>query len=272
MSAHDTQLREMMSYFNLSKIPFTKETDSKSLFLLPSLDHAFAQLRLLVSLRGIGVLAGKSGTGKTCLLRLLYEEFVPSSFHTVYICHSTVNTTEFYSHLASGFGIPPIGRRSHLFRKLKEQIELLHSSKRMFSILVIDEAHLLSTDILQELRLLANFSMDSKNLLTVLLCGQEDLLLKFGLSSLEFLANSISVIVRLGGLAPEESFSYVEKRISESGCSTPLFTKAALNAIHLASGGTMRVINTIALASLLKAFMLKQKQVEAEHVQMVIAR
>jgi len=272
MSTHDNQLREMMSYFNLSRIPFTKETDSKSLFMLPSVERAFAQLQLLMSLRGFGVLAGKSGTGKSCLLRLLGESLSPSSYHSVYVCHSTVSTTEFYSHLTSGFGIPAVGRRSAMFRKLKEQIELLHSSKRMYSILVIDEAHLLSTDILQELRLLANFSMDSRNLLTVLLCGQEDLLSKFGLSSLEFLANSISVIVRLQGLPPEESISYVENRISESGCSTPLFTKAALNAIHLASGGTMRVINTLALAALLKSFMLKQKQVEAEHVQMVIAR
>lgn len=272
MYAHDAQLREMMSYFNLSQLPFTKEMDVRNLFLLPSLEKAFAQLRLLVSLRGIGVLAGKSGTGKSCLVRLLAEGLTPSCFHTVYVCHSTVSTTEFYSHLASGFGIPQGGRRSFLFRKLKEQIEMLHSSKRIYSILVIDEAHLLSTDILQELRILSNFSMDSKNLLTILLCGQEDLLFKFGLSSLEFLANSISVIVKLHGLAQEESFSYIEKRISESGCSTPIFTKAALNAIHQASGGTMRVINTMALASLLKVFMLKQKQVEAEHVQMVLAR
>jgi type II secretory pathway predicted ATPase ExeA len=272
MSIQDNQIREMMSYFNLSHIPFTKEMDSKSLFLLPSIEKAFTQLQLLVSLRGFGVLAGKSGTGKSCLIRLLRDGLSPSSYHTVYVCHSTVSTTEFYSHLASGFGIPAAGRRSLMFRKIKEQIESLHSSKRMYSILVIDEAHLLSTDILQELRLLANFSMDSQNLLTVVLCGQEDLLLKFGLSSLEFLANSISVIVKLQGLAPEESFSYIEKRISESGCSTPLFTKAALNSIHQASGGTMRVINTLALAALLKVFMLKQKQVEAEHVQMVIAR
>jgi general secretion pathway protein A len=114
--------------------------------------------------------------------------------------------------------------------------------------------------------------MDSKNLLTILLCGQEDILLKFGLSSLEFLANSIAVVVKLHGLSQEESFSYIEKRISESGCSTPLFTKAALTAIHQASGGTMRIINTVALASLIKVFMVKQKQVEAEHVQMVLAR
>ena len=272
MSTHDSQLREMMSYFNLSQLPFTKEMDLRHLVLLPSLEKVFRQLHLLVSLRGIGVLVGKSGTGKSCLLRLLKEELSPSCYHTVYVCHSTVHTTEFYSHLASGFGIPPAGRRSFLFRKLKEQIEMLYSSKRICSILIIDEAHLLSTEILQELRLLANFSMDSKNLLTILLCGQEDMLLKFGLSSLEFLANSIAVVVKIHGLTPEESFSYIEKRISESGCSTSLFTKAALNTIHQASGGTMRVINTIALASLMKVFMLKQKQVEAEHVQMVIAR
>jgi type II secretory pathway predicted ATPase ExeA len=272
MNTHDGILKEMLSYFNLAQLPFAKELDVKKLFLLSSLEKSYSQLHLLVSLRGIGLLTGKSGTGKSCLTRLLSEELSPSAYHTVYVCHSSVGTTEFYSHLAAGFGIPPQGRRSFLFRKLKEQIELLHSSKRIYSVLIIDEAHLLSTDILQELRMLSNFAFDSKNLLTILLCGQEDILLKFGLSSLEALANSISVIVKLHGLAPEESFAYIEKRITESGCSSPLFTKAALNAIHQASGGTMRVINTIAQAALMKVFMLKQKQVEAEHVQMVLAR
>ena len=272
MAEHDKLLREMMSYFNLSELPFTKELELHKLFLLPSLNDAFTQLHLLVSLKGIGVLTGKSGTGKSCLLRLLAKDLSPAIYHLTYLNHASVSTTEFYSHLACGFGIPATGRRSLLFRKLKEQIELLHSSKRQHSILLIDEAHLLSTDILQELRMLTNFSMDSKSLLTILLCGQEDLLLKFGLAALESLANSISVIVKLSGLTQEESFSYIEKRISESGCATPLFTKSALNCIHQASGGTMRVINTIAFSALMKVFMLKQKQVEAEHIQMVLAR
>jgi type II secretory pathway predicted ATPase ExeA len=272
MNANDNLLREMLSYFNLAELPFTKEMDMRQLFLLPSLDKSFSQLQLLVSLRTIGVLTGKSGTGKSCLIRLLAETLAPSCYHTAYICHSSVSTSEFYSHLAAAFGIPPLGRRSSLFRKLKEQIELLYTSKQIHSVLIIDEAHLLSTEILQELRMLSNFSMDSRSLLTILLCGQEDMLLKFTLSSLEFLANSISVIVKLQGLLQEESFSYIEKRITDSGCSTPLFTKSALTAIHQASGGTMRVINTIALSSLLKVFMLKGKQVEAEHVQMVLSR
>lgn len=272
MSIHDNFLREMLSYFNLSQLPFTKEVDVHTLIRLPSVEQAFLQLQYLVSLKGIGVLTGKSGTGKSCLLRILADSLSTSSYRLVYLNHSSVSTTEFYSHIACGFGLQPVGRRSSLFRKVREQIESLYSSKRQTSILVIDEAHLLSTDILQELRMLSNFVFDSKCFLIVLFCAQEDFLLKMRLASLESLANSISVIVKLEGLAADETCSYIEKRISVSGCSTPLFTKSALNAIHLASGGCMRVINTIALSSLNKVFLQKGKQVEAEHVQMAIAR
>jgi general secretion pathway protein A len=272
MGAHDTLLREMLSYFNLSELPFTKELELQRLILLPSLQQALSQLQYLISLRGIGVLTGKSGTGKSCLLRLLTDSLSLANYRLVYLNHSSVSTSEFYSHVACGFGLQPVGRRSSLFRRIREQIESLHSAKRLHSVLVIDEAHLLSTDILQELRMLSNFAMDSKCLLIIILCAQEDLLLKFGLTALESLANSISVIVRLDGLTQEETYSYIEKRISDSGCSTPLFTKSALNAIHLASGGCMRVINTIALSSLNKVYIQKAKQVEAEHVQMAIAR
>jgi general secretion pathway protein A len=272
MAAHDNLLREMLGYFNLSELPFTKELESKKLILLPSLERAYSQLQYLVSLRGIGVLTGKSGTGKSCLLRLLADSLSPTNYRLVYLNHASVSTSEFYSHIACGFGLQPTGRRSSLYRKIREQIESFYSSKRMHSVLVIDEAHLLSTDILQELRMLSNFSMDSRCLLIIVLCAQEDLLLKFSLTALESLANSISVVVKLDGLSQEETFSYIEKRISDSGNSTPLFTKSALNAVHLASGGCMRVINTIAMASLNKVFLQKAKQVEAEHVQMAISR
>jgi type II secretory pathway predicted ATPase ExeA len=268
----DMQLREVLSYFNFGSLPFTKEVPENQLLLLPSIDRALKSLFLLLSLRGIGVLTGKSGTGKSSLLRLLLSSISPSQFHHVYLCHTPVNSTEFYFHLSNGFGIEPKGRRASMFKSLKERIEMLYSSKRTYSLLIIDEAHLLSADVLQELRMLSNFSIDSQNLLTILLCGLEDLTLKFGLSSLEFLANSISVTIKTSGLPLEETFSYVEKRISDCGNSSPLFTKGAVNLIHQASSGAMRLINNIAIASLMKTFHLKQKQVETEHVQMVLSR
>ena len=159
-----------------------------------------------------------------------------------------------------------------MFRSVKERILSLNRSSGIHPVLVIDDAHLLCTEILQEIRLLTNFEIDSYNALTVLLCGQETLTRKFGLSVLEPLANSITFTIQLVNLAKEESFSYIEQRINQVGTSSALFTKNALTLTHQASGGIMRNINTIAQAALVKAFLVKSPQVEVEHVQSVIER
>ena len=110
----------------------------------------------------------------------------------------------------------------------------------MWSSTLVDEAHLLNNEILAELRLLTNFQFDSLNALTVLLCGAETLSLRFGLSTLEALANSITVTISVEGLCPEESISFIENRLSACGAHAPLFTKNALTLIHQASGGILR--------------------------------
>jgi len=118
--------------------------------------------------------------------------------------------------------------RAAMFRSIKERILSLNRSSGIHPVLVIDDAHMLCTEIFKEIRLLTNFEIDSYNALTVLLCGQETLTRK------------------LLNLAKEESFSYIEQRINQVGPSSNLFTKNALSLIHQASGGIMRNINTIA--------------------------
>jgi type II secretory pathway predicted ATPase ExeA len=235
-------------------------------------ENALNSAKLLVETRGIGLLTGKSGTGKSSLLRMLKESLNPALFRVVYLCHSSIGVHEFYTHLTAGLGLPPKGRRAAMFRAAKERIYSLHTSEKIHPVLIIDEAHLLSHDVLQEIRLLTNFEIDSINALTVLLCGQESLNLAFGLSMLESLASSITINIRLGSLPAEESFVYLEKRISDCGNSATLFTKQALTLIHQAAGGVFRSIGIIAWAAMQKAFMSKATQIEAEHVKTVIER
>ena len=159
-----------------------------------------------------------------------------------------------------------------MHRDLKERLISLNKSHRIHPVLLVDEAHRLSNDILSEIRLLTNFEIDSVHGLSVLLCGQESLLMKLGLSSLEALSNSIGISVELESLKKEETGSYIEKRMNDCGAAVPVFTKQALCLIHEASGGILRVINTIATGALIKAFIGKNVQVEAEHVQSVIKR
>lgn len=264
--------KDMLSNYNLITFPFSKEIETADLVKLPSVEKSLASTQLLIETRGIGLLTGKSGSGKSCIIRLLKENLNPALYKLIYICHSSIGLHEFYTHLASGLGLSPKGRRAAMFRAVKERIISLHQSQKIHPVLIIDEAHLLSHDILQEIRLLTNFEIDSINALTVLLCGQESLNLAFGLSMLESLANSITINIQVNSLPEEETFSYLETRINRCGNSTPLFTKSAMTLIHQASGGVFRSIGIIAQAALQKAFLSKAALVEAEHVKSVIER
>ena len=264
--------RELYSYFNLCSDPFTKEIPTDKLVLLPSVERSLAAAELLVEIRGIGVMTGKSGTGKSCILRLLIDRLQPGLYKSYYLCHTSVAIVEFYTHLCDVFGLDPSHRRAPMFRALKDHILTMGSSSGIHPVLIVDEAHHLNNDILCELRLLTNFNTDSLNALTVLLCGNEHLPRRFGLSILESLASAITVSISVETLSKEETFTYIESRLSECNATAPLLTKNALEVVHQASGGTMRAIGTITTSALRKAFLSKSKQVEAEHVQAVVQR
>jgi general secretion pathway protein A len=264
--------QELLSYFNLSHSPFSKEITVENIIELPSFDKAALQMQLLIETHGIGLLIGKSGVGKSCLLRKIIRTLHKGLYKPIYICHSTVKLSELYTHICTELGLEPASRRAKMFRAIKERILALNKSHKIHPILFLDEAHLLDNEILQEIRLLTNFEIDSYNALTVVLCGLEKLTMQFGLSSLEPLANSITITARLDSLPKEESFSYIEKRLSLSGAQRAIFTKNALSFVHQSAGGIMRNINTIANSSMINAFLQKSIQVEAEHVRAVIER
>ncbi|MCI0474485.1 MAG: AAA family ATPase [Ignavibacteria bacterium] len=263
---------ELLSYFNLHRHPFTKEIDEKELVMFDSFQKTVRHVKILIEMHGIGVLTGKSGSGKSCIIRKVISELNPGTHKPVYLCHTSSSLLEFYYHLALALGIEPAMRKAKMFKDIKDRIIQLNTSHKIHPVLFIDEAHQLRNEILAELRLLLNFKIDSYHGMTVILCGQEELNMKFGLSSLESLANSVTMKIAAESLREDETVQYIEKRISDSGNSSPIFTKNAYTFIHQASGGNLRIIGNIASASLLKAFNMQSGSVEADHVKMVISR
>lgn len=265
-------IKEITSYYNLSTSPFSKEIDTEKLQILPSIEKILKGLEMLIETKGIGVITGKSGTGKSCIIRLLKKQLNTGLYKSVYMCHTSISLLDFYLHLCCGFGLQPSSRKAMMFKNVKERLLTLNKSNRIHPVLIIDEAHLLDYSILQEIRLLTNFEIDSYSGLTVIFCGQESFNLKLGLTILEPLANSITFSFIVDSLNKDETFCYIEKRIIDCGCANPLFTKGALTLIHQASGGVLRTINTIANSSLIKAYYTKSAQVEVDHVNSVINR
>ena len=151
--------REMLSYFGLSANPFTKEIATKDLQMLPSVQRNLSAARLLVDTRGIGVITGKAGSGKSCLLRLLADGLPHGLYKSFYLCHSSVGIVEFYTHLVTLFGLETCYRRAAMFRELKDHILTMNTNAHIHPVLLIDEAHLLNNDILAEIRLLTNYQI-----------------------------------------------------------------------------------------------------------------
>jgi len=264
--------QDLLSHFNLTALPFSKEIAEEDLVQVPSLERALSTAKLLVETRGIGLLIGKSGTGKSCLLRKLASSLHSGLYKSIYLCHTSIGLTEFYTHICAGLGIEPVYRRSAMFRLIQERVLSLNRSNRIHPVLLVDESQYMANPLLQEIRLLTNFEIDSYNALTVLLCGREELSLRFGLSILEPLANSITMTIHLDGLAKEETYAYIEQRINQCGNSAPVFTKNALELVHQASGGIMRDVNMIAHSAMINAYLSGNHQVEVEHVKSAIEK
>jgi len=264
--------QEILSYHNLEVHPFSKEIKTEDLMELPTMEKSAGELRLLLETKGIGLLTGPSGCGKSSLIRRTASQLNPGLYQPFYLCHTSLATGEFYQALSAALGLPAQGRRNSLFRQIKDHIAGLNDQKRIHPVIFIDEAHALSTETLKEIRMLTNFDYDSKNACTLLLCGHPELRQKLALNIYASLANNITYSIRMDPLPAEETFNFIEGRISKIGGQPGLFTRNALKLIHDYSGGILRSTSSAAWQSLIKAAELRSPQVEKEHVHMVLER
>ena len=264
------KLQQILSYFNLEQNPFSKEISTDNLLKIPALQKAEEQLQLLIETRGIGLLTGQSGCGKTSMLRSVATKLNPGLYKPIYVCNSTLGTTEFYQVLAAAFGIEPVGRRNILSAKIKKTVHETNTIKKIHPVIFLDEAHALSGNTLKDLRQLTNFEYDSKNSCTLLLCGLPELIPKLNLNVFTELANSITFSIKIPPMKAEETYAYLENRILQCGGQPNLFTNNAMKLIHDYSQGVLRVTGKIAWRAIVKGAHLQQQQIEKEIVQAIM--
>jgi type II secretory pathway predicted ATPase ExeA len=134
-------------------------------------------------------------------------------------------------------------------------------------VLVVDEAQHLRNDVLEDLRLLTNYAMDSEPRLCLLLVGLTELRRRLTMAVHESLAQRIVVRYHLGGLARDELPEYLDHRLRLAGTSLPLFEPSAVQALYQATHGLPRKVNLVAHYALSAAALAKARQITAEHVQ-----
>jgi len=257
---------KLRSFFGLKSLPFTKDLDPERPFRTDTFDTALDRLRYLTDRQGIGAVFGAPGTGKSTLLGYFLSSLGKSTHAVAYVEHTTCAVLDLYREIARGFQIEPRHRKADLLHDLKERILKLSRLQKLRVVLVLDDAHLLPSNFLEELRILASFDADRRDELTVILAGHPQLESNLRLAVNEAFSQRLVLRVRLRSLHPEEVEGYVTLRLRLAGRTAKLFLPEAVEGIARAARGIPRVIDRIAEHSLLLAFKGAKKEIDAEIV------
>ena len=245
------------SYFGLSEKPFAITPDPRYLFM--SERHAEALAHLLYGITDAGgfiQLTGEVGTGKTTVVRSLLER-MPRHADVAVILNPQLTPTQFVLTICEELGIFVSDQDADSIKSLIDLLNhrLLEAHARGRRVVVIvDEAQNLSTETLEQVRLLTNLETASQKLLQVILIGQPELREVLARVELRQLAQRVTGRYHLNPLSSAETAAYVNHRMRVAGTATQVFTPAALREIHRLSKGVPRIINVISDRALLGAF------------------
>lgn len=258
-------------HFGLTRHPFSKELPPDELFVSAAGRELEVRLGHLLELRGIGLVTGEVGSGKTTLCRKVVSGVCTPGCTASSTCPSPLATRwDMYKSIAWELGLPTERSRAALYRVIRAEVTRLCLETKVRPVLAVDEAQHLRSDVLEELRLLTNYEMDSQNRLCLLLVGQAELRRRIGMAVHEPLNQRIVVRHHLGGLGREELPSYLQHLLRLAGTELPLFEPPALEALFQASSGLPRKVNLLAHHALTAAALSKAKTVTTEHVQVAL--
>lgn len=256
--------------YGLTQHPFEKDIEPDKLFASQSAHELEARLNYLLQLKGIGLVTGEVGSGKTSICRKVATSLNTGLYKVFYVPLTTGNVTDIYKSIAWEMGLSTERSLAALYRSIRQEVNRLCLESKIRPILIIDEAQYLRNDVLENLRLLTNYDMDSQNRLCMIFVGQAELRRRLSLSVHEPLAQRLVVRYHISGLQRDELPRYLKHRLELAGTQLDLFEQPALEALFQATNGLPRKVNLLAHLSLNIAALQQAQAVSAEHIQTAV--
>jgi general secretion pathway protein A len=263
-------MNKLLSTYGLMREPFAKDIDPSDMLQTEPLQEALQSLKAAIEVRTSAVVTGDSGCGKTCLWRCLEEDLPQGRYRLHYAYNSTVNRRDFYRQLSIAMGLEPHSSFAALHYNVSQHIQELASQHKLRVIVVLDEAHLLSIQVLEQIHILLNFEKDSKPWLSLIMIGLPDLRETLKRNVLASLTARVPIRIHIQPLDAEQVKLYVRHRMSIAGCRRDVFSDDALLLMSKATGGIMRKLDVLGRQCLVSALKTKSNLVDATIVHKAI--
>ncbi len=258
-------------FYGLKENPFNVTPDPRYLFATPHTDEALACLTYgVLNHKGFILLSGEVGTGKTTLLNKLLEDLRQQGVATAFVFNARFNVPQFFDFVLADFGLPRETRlKSQMLIALNQWL-LERYEAGGTTALIVDEAHLMSSELLEEIRLLTNLETASEKLLQIVLSGQPELEHKLRRPDLRQLRQRITMRTKTYPLTREETRQYIAQRLKVAGSDgRPIFTPEAVELIHRYARGIPRVVNTLCEHALISGYADQRPVLGTEIIQEV---
>ena len=247
-------IQKLRSHWGFSRTPFGKDLAPSMLHRHPGHAEAVARISWCVEEAAIGVVTGEVGAGKTVAVRAALADLDSSRHSVIYLGNPAIGARGLYTTIVSHLGQVPRFHRCSLIPQAQEALaaEVVERGRKV--VLVVDEAHLLGADQLEELRLLTNADMDSASPFTLVLVGQPTLRQRLRLGAFAALDQRVALRYALPPLSQADTADYIAHHLKLAGRADTLFSDDAVARVHQASRGLPRAVNNLALQALVAAY------------------
>jgi type II secretory pathway predicted ATPase ExeA len=249
-------IENLQAHYGFTVLPFSTAIPVASLFGSAAHKEAVARLRWLISARGLGVLTGEVGSGKTAAVRAAVDGLDTSRHTLIYLPNPQIGVRGIHGAVATALGQAPRFHHATLIPQVETALAAEAEEKNRHVLLAIDEAHLLDAGQLEAIRMLTNGSMDYRSPLTILLIGQPTLRRRLRIGDMAALDQRIALRYHIPApaLTAGEAAGYIRAHLELAGRSDTLFSDDAVRVIHGHARGLPRAINRLAITALLAAY------------------
>jgi len=248
-------IETLQSRYGFTVMPFTAAIPVTALFGSAAHKEAVARLRWLISARGLGVITGEVGCGKTAAVRAAVAGLDPSRHTPIYLPNPQIGVRGIHGAVALALGHTPRFHHATLIPQVEAALATESDERNRHVILAIDESHLMSHDQLEAVRMLTNHDLDSGSPLSILLIGQPTLRRRLRIGDMAALDQRVALRYHIPApaLTLAEASGYIRAHLEHAGRSDTLFSDDAVRAIHAHARGLPRAINRLAVTALLAA-------------------